>query len=292
MAEERKMRISTHTGPFEERLGHVGAVRLICEAGFDAIDYTMYRHTQPIFTGERERMIREMKSVADNYGVVFNQAHSTNPSQRYGEENRELNERLYDCVMTSVEVASELGASQIVVHPIYVPGATREEQREINLDFYSDVLERARAVGVRIAIENMWAHHPDKRGRIIPNVCSTGEELAEYVDMLDSEYVTACLDVGHAGLVGESADGMIRALGSRLGALHIHDNDFYSDAHTLPYFGDIDFDKIYAALREIGYSGDVTFEADNILRKLPIELAPASLSYLRAIGEFIRSKIS
>lgn len=290
--ENGKMRISTHTGPFEKRLGHAGAVRLICESGFDAIDYTMYDCTQPIFSSERTRMVREMKEIADGFGVVFNQAHSTNPSCRYGKENAELNGRLHDCVMISLEVAAELGAAQIVVHPIFVPNVSREEQREINLDFYAEVVARAEALGVKVAIENMWGIHPEKPRRIIPNVCSTGEELCEYIDMLDSEYVTACLDIGHAGLVGERADSMIRALGKRLGALHIHDNDFYSDMHTFPYFGDIDFDRVYAALREVGYSGDITFEADGILRKLPIELAPASLAYLRAIGEFIRSKIA
>ena len=96
----------------KKRLGHAGAVRLICESGFDAIDYTMYDYTQPIFTSERTRMVREMKEIADGFGVVFNQAHSTNPSCRYGEENAELNRRLYDCVMTSLEVAAELGAAK------------------------------------------------------------------------------------------------------------------------------------------------------------------------------------
>ena len=36
------MKISNHTEALEKRFGAVGAVRLNCEAGFEAIDYSMY----------------------------------------------------------------------------------------------------------------------------------------------------------------------------------------------------------------------------------------------------------
>ena len=283
------MKISMQTCPLEERLGHAAAIRRICEAGFSAIDYTMYDSSQPIFTSARGQMIREMKEIADSFGVVFNQAHSTNPSQRYGDE--EFNRRQRNAVMASIEVAAELGAAQIVIHPIHVPDVSREVQREINFDFYSEVLERARAVGIRIAIENMWARHRDNPARLVPNVCSVGEELLEYVDMMESDYVTACLDIGHAGLVGERADGMIRTLGKRLGAIHIHDNDIISDLHTLPFMGKVNFDEVCRALREVEYSGDLTFEVYHSLRKIPTELYPATLKYILEIGNYLKRKI-
>ena len=283
------MKISMQTCPLEERLGHAGAIRMICEAGFSAIDYTMYDSAQPIFTSARGQMIREMKEIADSFGVVFNQAHSTNPSQRYGDA--EFNMRQKAAVMASIEIAAELGAGQIVVHPIHAPGVSRDEQREINFDFYSEVVDYARALGVRVAIENMWARHRDKPERIVPNVCSVGAELSEYVDMMDSDYVTACLDIGHAGLVGERADDMIRALGKRLGAIHIHDNDFVTDLHTLPYMGSVNFDEVCRALREVDYSGDLTFETYHSLRKIPTDLYPATLKYIFEIGKYLREKI-
>lgn len=283
------MKISMQTCPLEERVGHSAAVRMICEAGFSAIDYTMYSSAQPIFTSERGRMVREMKEIADAFGVVFNQAHSTNPSQRYGDE--EFNRRQKNCVLTSIEVAAELGAPQIVVHPIHAPDLSREEQKEINFDFYSEILDHARAVGVKIAIENMWARHRDMPDRIVRNVCSDGDELCEYVDMMDSEYVVACLDVGHAGLVGERADDMIRRLGKRLRAIHVNDNDFYLDLHTLPFMGNVNFDEVCRALSDVGYSGDITFEPYNALKKIPTELYPATLGYLLEIGKYLREKI-
>lgn len=50
------------------------------------------------------------------------------------------------------------------------------------------------------------------RSKLIPNVCSRGCELAEYVDSLPRDTFTACLDVGHARLTGESADEAVRGL--------------------------------------------------------------------------------
>ena len=58
-----------------------------------------------------------------------------------------------------------------------------------------------------------------------------------------------------------SAVEMIKALGSRLGALHIHDNDKLDDSHEIPGSMQIDFDAIIRALREIEYKGYFTLES-------------------------------
>ena len=286
------MKISTLTWPLEMRLGHLEAVKLIAEAGFEAVDYTMLKPDAPIFGKDRDKIVSELKAVADSYGVAFNQAHSLNPSQRYGKEFEEENRLRKRCVLDSVEIAAELGASRIVVHPIAAPSLSAAEQKEINLDFYTEVLERAASVGIIVAIENMWGRHRDRSDMIVANVCSTAEEMCDYVDSLDSPYATACLDLGHAGLVGQRADDMIYKLGGRLTALHIHDNDFYEDSHTFPFFGKMNFSKIFEALRGVNYSGDVTFEPSIIFERIPTELFPASLRYLKEIGEYIRRQLT
>ena len=51
---------------------------------------------------------------------------------------------------------------------------------------------------------------------------------------------------------------MIHALGHRIGALHLHDNNKWKDSHALPFTMDIDFVPIMHALGEIGYAGDIT----------------------------------
>ena len=55
---------------------------------------------------------------------------------------------------------------------------------------------------------------------------------------------------------------LIHALGHRLQALHIHDNDKWKDSHQLPFTMSIDFLPIVKALKEIGYAGYFTLEVD------------------------------
>lgn len=55
------------------------------------------------------------------------------------------------------------------------------------------------------------------------------------------------------------------AIGSRLKALHIHDNDQLHDSHQIPFSMKIDFVPIVKALKEIGYDGYFTLEASSYL---------------------------
>ena len=54
-------------------------------------------------------------------------------------------------------------------------------------------------------------------------------------------------------------------MGSRLKALHIHDNDRWHDSHQIPGSMDIDFDAMVKALADMGYDGFFTLEADRYL---------------------------
>lgn len=91
--------------------------------------------------------------------------------------------------------------------------------------------------------------------------------------MVGSEYIVACLDIGHAEMKGSetSAVEMIKALGSRLQALHIHDNDKWHDSHQIPFSMSIDFKPIVKALKEINYKGYFTLEADRFLENYTVE---------------------
>jgi len=49
-----------------------------------------------------------------------------------------------------------------------------------------------------------------------------------------------------------------------------------------------DWDKIMKALRDIGYTGDLTFEAGNYLKSLPKELYPAGAEMMVTVGKYLR----
>ncbi len=70
---------------------------------------------------------------------------------------------------------------------------------------------------------------------------------------------------------------MIRALGNRLQALHIHDNDCWHDSHQIPFSMSIDFDAVVKALKDIHYSGYFTLEASSYLEAFTPETTQKGL---------------
>ena len=279
------MILSTQTDLTAAMFGPKKTVALIAEAGFDAIDLSMFEgeSTAWIFSEGFEKRIRELVRIAEEYGVYFNQAHAPFPSYRVGDEA--YNQKIRPMLIRAIEAAGLAGIRNIVVHPVFFP----ENKKENNLKMYNELLPHAKRAGVKIALENMWGRDP-RSNTIIPNVCSLAEELAEYADALDPEWFTVCLDIGHIGLVREYEAPFIRTLGAkRLTCVHIHDNNYFEDQHTSPFLGKLPWQEIMQAFADIHYQGDLTLEADNMLRNLPAALYPAGLRFMEAAGrELIR----
>jgi len=84
---------------------------------------------------------------------------------------------------------------------------------------------------------------------------------------------------------------MISALGSRIGALHINDNDFLRDRHLMPCVGEVNFERVIRALTSVGYAGDITLESNYFLDKFPDALVPAGLAFMARTAAYIRDEI-
>jgi sugar phosphate isomerase/epimerase len=266
---------------------------MCCEAGFEAIDYSMYEGDGAVFGRGGSLLLKEMRRVADSYGVSFNQTHAPFSRFRLGIENDGYNRELFDKIRRSIDFTAALGAPRVVIHPAFIcRNLTADERFGMNMDFYLTLLPYAKQVGVEIAIENMWGRHRDDNQKIIKNVCSDAEELIRYVDGVGDPSVTACLDVGHAVLVGESPDAMARALGTRLSSVHLHDNGFYYDDHTLPFMGKVNFVSFANALSEISYRGDITLESNSFMDRMPDGLVPAALVFSAKTAAFIREMVT
>ena len=280
------MYLSTQTDVTAQKFGIETAVRMIADAGFDALDLSMFDNesTAWIYTNGFETRIKCLQEIAAEKGMFFNQAHAPFPSFRVGDEA--YNTKIRPMLLRAIEAAGLLGVKNIVIHPVDY----RQNNKENNLALYNELLPAAQCAGVKIALENMWGYD-DRSGVIVPNVCSVAEELADFVDSLDPDWFTVCLDIGHIGLVHEHEAPFIKKLGAeRLTCVHIHDNDYIHDSHTCPFTGRLPWKEIAGAFAEIGYKGDITLEADNFLaRNLPLPLYPEALRFMAAAGrELIR----
>ena len=286
------MKLSIHTDRLERRFGAIAAIKMIADAGFEAIDYSMYYTDSAVFGRGGRILATELRRIAESRGLTVSQAHAPFSDFRIGPENESHNRKIYSSICESIAIAARLGAGTIVVHPAEIcPRLSRDDRFYMNMELYSRLTAVAREAGTSIAIENVWGRHPDKNDMLVKSVCSDADELIRYADALSSEGVTVCFDVGHAGLVGESAAGMVKALGDRIKLIHLHDNDFSEDSHTLPYLASANYSSLCKALGRVGYSGDVTLESDGFIRNMPDALVPAALLFSRSVAAHIRDEI-
>ena len=231
-------------------------------------------------TEHDEGFYRELGEYAKSRGVKIGQAHAPFPSSY---ADAEKNEKRFNEIVQSIKNASYLGAPMVVVHPCghldYTDEASKEISFEYNLDFYRRLIPFAREYGIKIAIENMD----------FPCVTATPEGLNKLFDALDDPIFTVCFDTGHSLIEKVDPAEAIRVIGHRLvdGCTHFHDNFGDDDDHTLPFYGKIDWESVMKALAEIGYEGDINYEAANFIKNVPTDLYVDALTYMSRVGRYL-----
>ncbi|MEM5779619.1 MAG: sugar phosphate isomerase/epimerase family protein, partial [Lawsonibacter sp.] len=260
------MRLSGPMSALRARFGDEEGIRLMARAGFDAVDYTFNEMVHPDCvwnTREFEAYAKSLCQAARAEGLYFNQAHAPFLFDWDGMwQQQGFQTDILPVVERSFHCAALLEIPLIVVHPIHHVRYRGNEAKlwEWNQEYYRGLLDAAKRHGVRIALENMWQTDP-KRSCGDSDVFSQPTEFRDFLDALQDPWAVACVDVGHAGLAGEDPAQLLRTLGGdRVKAIHIHDNRYLADDHTLPYLGGLDWDSITRALGEINYRGDSTFE--------------------------------
>ncbi|MFA6948580.1 MAG: sugar phosphate isomerase/epimerase [Eubacteriales bacterium] len=293
------MKISCTTDTFMRHFGDEEGLRKIAEAGFDCVDFGMFKYPMrgEIMTSDDasyERYFRSLAAVMEECGIYAGQVHSPMPSYT---GNDSEDEYIFNIQARSILAASYLGSEYIVIHPCipqeYRYEHFRAETKEINMRFFTRLTPYLEKYNVRLCVENMFNWDPEK-SKICPTVCSSAWEMCDYIDTMNvstsSDRFCACLDIGHGNLTGSKPQDMVRELGHRLATLHVHDNNGISDQHIAPYMGNVDWNAVCAALADIRYRGTFNFEADCYYDMFQCVL-PESGKMLRAIGEQLVGKI-
>lgn len=275
------------------KFGEAEAIEMIAKAGFDAIDYSMslmLGENSPFNSDGYAKHIDLLCETASKNGVYFNQAHALTsaPAETLEESDRLLIEKN----KKAIEIAKIMGIKTLVVHPVGTGEYIGNENIifERNKKYFGALLPFAEEYGVKLACENMWCKDK-KRGVTCGSICSNPYEHARYVDEMGSEMFVACIDTGHSALAGREPQDCINVLGKRLGALHIHDNDYRDDMHTLPGLSELNWDSIAKALADIDYKGDFNFETQHFFDSLNHEETEIGLKLAALIGRKLISKI-
>lgn len=273
---------------------------MVQTAGFDGVDLGLFQMVEEDnhFNGkDRFVLAEELKSAYSKAGVPIVQTHAPFQFKQMQDPNV-LKDKFYPTVVRSIEVSAALGAKCVIVHPMHhIPYyENAQELFDMNMQFYRSLIPVAKSNGIQIAVENMFQRDKVRGGYIVDSTCSRPEEFCRYIDTLDSEYIVACLDIGHTSLISGNADPweFIRILGhERLKTLHVHDNDLKNDNHVIPFSGKIDWYQVTKALGEIDYTGDFVYECliDRVVNKMSPEMYPETLEYMAKIGRHLIDKV-
>lgn len=262
-------------------VGEEKAVEYIAKAGFDAWDFSMFsmceydwntktflKTDHPLASQNYLAFARRLKQIGLDNGIVCNQSHAPFPTGSV---------QIRPYLKRAIECTAEAGGSICVIHP------DNDRSAQENAEIYQELLPFARECGVKIATENMWNWDLAKNQSCFAS-CATEKSFLEHLDAVHDDFFVACLDIGHAEMKGSGSGAarMIRALGSHLAALHLHDNDRLHDSHQIPFSMEIDFEEVVKALKEIGYTGYFTLEADSYLKKYTKDTAFDGIRVLAA----------
>jgi sugar phosphate isomerase/epimerase len=254
------MKISTEIDSAANLVGDEKAVEYIAKAGFDAWDFSLFKMAkfnwstrtfdESAAPSNYLAHARQLKQIGLDNGIICNQSHAPFPS--FWPDKKSY-------LLRAIEYTAEAGGQICVIHP----HATSPEDNAL---MYNDLLPFAKSCGIKIATENMFNWDTEKDESYFA-ACATPESFNAHLAAVNDKDFVACLDIGHAEMRGSntSAVELIKALGSKLAALHIHDNDLRHDLHQIPFSMQINYTDIIKALKEINYKGYLTLEAGTFL---------------------------
>ena len=158
------------------------------------------------------------------------------------------------------------------------PDLTWEEKAAKNIELLKKVDAYLGDREFKVCLEN------------IGGIAASVEQINYMIDAVGDRHLGICLDTGHLNLAADKDQvRFIRTAGDRLHALHIADNEGERDQHMMPFGrGQIKFEKVAAALREIGYSDLFNLEIPGE-RLAPMEVRGYKLEYIRKCYDYLMS---
>jgi len=182
-------------------------------------------------------------------------------------DTAQMGEREFTLMEESIVIANRIGASVVVLHPGRV-GSDREKSFSSMIKNLGKLASVAEDYGVILGLEN-------KEGTDPFNFCCEAKELSQTVEAVNSGYLKATFDIGHANLTcggnSEKLREFVRTLQKHIIHLHLHDNSgqwtekYDGDEHMAPGMGCVDFSVLKQLSGYRGIYNMEVFSLDDVL---------------------------
>ena len=179
------------------------------------------------------------------HGVVYNkhwQKRLSSPDAATRDESRKGLEE-------AIRESKAVGGSSVLLVPGAVrgPNETHEQVWERSITEIRKVIPLASKLGIHVLIETVWN-----------GFCYQPEQFRDYLDEINNPWVQAYYDIGNMQKFAPSHE-WIRILGNRNVKLDVKDWGVKNGFCPLGQ-GDVEWDKVRAELKKIGFNGWVTRE--------------------------------
>lgn len=158
-------------------------------------------------------------------------------------------------------LARAVGAGAVTLHPGYSPPLGLPVRDSINTAISNITVLRDLAAehGIEVLLENtaaLFLLGVKIRGQL----ASTPDEMDRYLGPAGAPNMRMTFDTSHASTLRKCPlDAFIHRMNSRIGSVHLSDSNGLVDHLPIGY-GRLDFARVFAALRSIGFSGDAVLE--------------------------------
>lgn len=246
-------------------------VQAMAQAGFRYVSMA-FGDEKPLLEPNWEKYVWEIGELFAKHGLTCIQTHAPYYDLLISAEKRDP--AMETALLRTIDATKMLGAEICAVHPRSViragqPRETavdRERSLKENVIAFTPLAQRCEQLDVLLGIENLMKYPHD-----YPYFYSwLAEDHCALIDALQSKWVAAIWDFGHANLIDDKQADSIRTLGNRIRGTHVHNNGGKEDDHFPPflpprdaYYVDhtVDWRGVMAALSSTGYDGYLTLES-------------------------------
>ncbi len=266
------MRLGAPVWPFQWHPPYEEAIRRIARLGFRSVELIAWNRQalEEYYTPAR---IRELRVLIGDLGLHLSEFVGSAP----GLASASVEERraAVEAFRRFCDVARELGAGTVntvaptpfglraphlknlpvsQVWSMDVPeGLDWRRNWQEFLDTVREVVAIAESAGLRYAMEP----HPY---RYVANV----DGMLRLLDHVPSPALGINYDPSHTFPCGDMPHVAIYRLGDRVFHCHFSDNDALTNAHWRPGCGKIDWRALLRALRDVGFTGTVSVELEDV----------------------------
>jgi len=251
------MKLAFSTNAFKQ-VSLEDSLREIAACGYGGVEIMAdVPHAYPPHVNRRRReslrqLLRELRLKVTNLNAftLFAQGDTWHPS--WIEPDAAARRRRIEHTADAVRLARDLGAPGISLEPggPLPEGMTRREATALFRAGLEEVLPLAEECGVDLLVEpepDLLIERPD--------------QFEKLLDGFTHPRLALNFDVGHFYCVGVDPAEAARQLAAHIRHVHLEDiAPSREHRHLVPGRGAIDFDAVFAALRDAGYDGWVTVE--------------------------------